>query len=176
MALLCLDKIWSPFLMYRIHFKFQDVIGKWIWNEYNILNEYKSPRMVVLLCGCHAAILFSCGHFPPEVITDFVIYDCSLFVCRNKELGNELQSAYLVAKAFQKLKMSRGLYNRGMVGVAKANHPTPKVWQDISRSFFFSLEIHKWPLIFFLKSSIVFLNTFCGQILINNFGLKSLSD
>ena len=60
----------------------------------------------------------------------YVIYDGSWFVCRNKELGNELQAAelnvylvakdsFLVAKAFQNLKMCRGLYTRGMVGVAK---------------------------------------------------------
>ena len=59
-----------------------------------------------------------------------MIYDGSWFVCRNKELGNELQAAelnvylvakdsFLVAKAFQNLKISRGLYTRGMVGVAK---------------------------------------------------------
>ena len=61
-----------------------------------------------------------------------MIYDGSWFVCRNKELGNELQAAelnaylvakdyFLVAKAFQKLimKTCRGLYTWGMVGVAK---------------------------------------------------------
>ena len=59
-----------------------------------------------------------------------MIYDGSWFVCRNKELGNELQAAelnvylvakdsFLVAKVFQNLKMCRGLYTRGMVGVAK---------------------------------------------------------
>ena len=51
-------------------------------------------------------------------------------LCKNKELRNELQAAelnvylvakdsFLVAKAFQNLKMCRGLYTRGMVGVAK---------------------------------------------------------
>ena len=60
----------------------------------------------------------------------YLINDGSWFVCRNKELGNELQAAelnaylvakdsFLVAKAFQKLKMCRGLYTQGMVGVAK---------------------------------------------------------
>ena len=59
-----------------------------------------------------------------------MIYDGSWFVCRNKGLGNELQAAemnvylvakdsFLVAKVFQNLKMCRGLYTRGMVGVAK---------------------------------------------------------
>ena len=59
-----------------------------------------------------------------------MIYDGSWFVCRNKELGNELQAAemnvylvakdsFLVSKVFQNLKMCRGLYTRGMVGVAK---------------------------------------------------------
>ena len=50
----------------------------------------------------------------------YLINDGSWFVCRNKELGNELQAtelmltfvakdSFLVAKAFQKLKMCRGL-------------------------------------------------------------------
>ena len=63
-----------------------------------------------------------------------MIYDGSWFVCRNKELGNEMQAAelnaylvakdsFLVAKAFQKLKMCRGLYTQGMVGVAKKKSP-----------------------------------------------------
>ena len=48
----------------------------------------------------------------------------------NMDVGNELQAAelnaylvakdsFLVAKTFQKLKMCRGLYTLGMVGVAK---------------------------------------------------------
>ena len=67
-----------------------------------------------------------------------VIYGGSWFVCRNMEVGNELQAtelnaylvakdSFLVAKAFQKLKMCRGLYTWGMVGVAKKNRPTPKL-------------------------------------------------
>ena len=103
----------------------------------------------------------------------YVIYDSSWFVCRNKELGNELQPAelnaylvakdsFLVAKAFQKLKMCRGLYTQGMVGVAK------KIAQlrNFDRLYLghFLSEIHKWPLILFLKSYTVFQNTFCGQI------------
>ena len=59
-----------------------------------------------------------------------MIYGGSWFVCGNMDVGNELQAAelnaylvakdsFLVAKTFQKLKMCRGLYTRGMVGVAK---------------------------------------------------------
>ena len=62
-----------------------------------------------------------------------MIYDGSWLVCRNKEFGNELQAlelkvylvakdSFLVSKAFQNLKMCRGLY-RGMVGVAKKIAP-----------------------------------------------------
>ena len=66
-------------------------------------------------------------------------------MCRNKELGNELQAAelnayllakdsFFVAKAFQKLKMCHGLYTQGMVGVAKKLAKLRNL--AISRSFF----------------------------------------
>ena len=99
----------------------------------------------------------------------YVIYNGSWFVFRNKELGNELQAvelnacpvakdSFLAAKAFQKLKMCRGLYTWGMVGVEK------KIAQlrNFDRLYLghFLSEIHKCPLSAFLKSSIAFRNTF----------------
>ena len=68
----------------------------------------------------------------------YVIYGGSWFVCGNMDDGNKLQAeelnaylvakdSFLVAKTFQKLKMCRGLYTRGMVGSCKENRPTPKL-------------------------------------------------
>ena len=77
----------------------------------------------------------------------YVIYDGSWFVCRNKQLGNELQAAelnaylvakdsFLVAKAFQKLKMCRGLYTQSMVGVAKKSPKYETLTGSISVIFY----------------------------------------
>ena len=166
--------LWSASLMYgRVHFKFQDVTDKWIQKH----KKWSCCYAVAMLPFCFLWSLSTRGD------RRYVIYDGSWFVCRNKELGNELQPAelnaylvakdsFLVAKAFQKLKMCRGLYTQGLVWVAK------KIAQlrNFDRLYLghFLSEIHKWPLIFFLKSYIVFLNTFCGQIRKKIFGLKSL--
>ena len=144
--------ILSPSLMYgRNHFKFQHVTGKWIQKH----KKWSCCYVVAMLPFCFLWSLSTRGDLR------YVIYEGSWFVCRNKELGNELQAAelnvylvakdsFLVAKAFQNLKMCRGLYTRGMAGVAK------KIAQlrNFDRLYLghFLSEIHKWPLIFFLKS------------------------
>ena len=68
-------------------------------------------------------------------------------MCGNKDVENELQDAelnaylvardsFLVAKTFQKLKMCRGLYTRGMVGVAKKSPNSETLTGYISVIFF----------------------------------------
>ena len=144
--------IWSSSLMYgRIHFKFQHVTGKWVQNH----KKWSCCYAVAMLPFCFLWSLSTRGDHK------YVIYGGSWFVCGNMDIGNELQAAelnpylvakesFLVAKAFQKLKMCRGLYTRGMVGVAK------KIAQlrNFDRLYLghFLSEIHKWPLIFFVKS------------------------
>ena len=130
---------------------------------------------------CHFVF---CGHFPPEVTTDmWFMMAAGLCVDRNKELGHELQAAelnaylvakdsFLVAKAFQKLKMCRGLYTWCMVGVAKKIAQL-RNFDRLYLGHIFLSEIHKWPLIFFLKSSI-FSTHFLWANSKKNFGLKSL--
>ena len=144
--------IWSPSLMYgRIHFKFQHVTRKWVQNH----KKWSCCYAVAMLPFCFLWSLSTRGDHRYE------IYGGSWFVCGNMDVGNKLQAAelnayfvakdsFLVAKTFQKLKMCRGLYTRGMVGVAK------KIAQlrNFDRLYLghFLSEIHKWPLIFFVKS------------------------
>ena len=86
----------------------------------SLANEYKSTksgRVAVQLPCCHFVFCFLWS-LSTRGDHRYVIYDGSWFVCRNKELGNEVQAAelnaylvakdsFLVTKAFQKLKLCR---------------------------------------------------------------------
>ena len=133
----------------RIHLKLQHAAGKWIYKHKNGLCCYA----VAMLQFC---FLGSLSNRPDH---RYVIDGGSWFVCGNMDLGNELQAAkwnaclvakdsILVAKAFQKLKMCRGLHTRAKVGVAKKIAPL----RNFDRLYPGHLlsESHKWPLVFFL--------------------------
>ena len=157
--------IWSPPLGYgRIHFKFQHVTGKWVQNH----RKWSCCYAVAMLPFCFLWSLSTRGDHR------YVIYGGSWFVCGNMGVGNKLKAAelnaylvanykdsILVAKTFQNLKMCRGLYTRVKVGVAKKIAQL----QNFDRLYLghFLSEIHKWPLIFFVKSYILLLRTFCRQ-------------
>ena len=51
LAVLCLDVIYGSPLLCMVEFTSN--------SKTSLANEYKSTKVVVLLCGCHAAILFS---------------------------------------------------------------------------------------------------------------------
>ena len=115
LAVLCLDVIlYCPLLLCMVEITSNSHTSQ--------ANEYNSTKRsccyaVTMLPFCFLWSLSTRGD------NRYVIYDGTWFVCRNKELGNELQAAelnvylvakdsFLVAKAFQKLKMCHGLYTR----------------------------------------------------------------
>ena len=149
----------------------------------SLANEYKSTksgRVAMRLPCCHFVF---CGHFPPEVTTDmwFMMVAGLCVETRSLEMNCKLQN-WMLTLLLRILSWLIRLFRSWKCAVACIL----KVWWELQKkspnsetltgyiSVIFLSEIHKWPLIFFLKSSIFFLNTFCGQIRKNYFGLKSL--
>ena len=76
----------------------------------------------------------------------------------------------LVSEASQKMKMCRHLYTQGMVGIASKLNQLQN-FDRLHVSHFLS-EIHKWPLILFLKRFIIFWTLSVFKFEKNATGLK----